>query len=90
MSNMQTAPPLRQSSAKEEEAEVRNVEAFIAHAEFLALRRWHFLAFLVVIGVILGLLGAVCVTQHRLTYILTHAIRRIHGDTGHLLSDLDI
>ena len=62
MSNMQTTTPLRQSAGKEEEAEVRNIETFIAHAEYMALRRWHFLAFMVIIGIILGLLGAVCVT----------------------------
>lgn len=88
MSTMQT-PPLGHST-QEEKAEIRQVEAIFAHAEYLALKRWHFAAFLVVVGVILGLLGAVCCTQYRITYILTHAIKRIHGDTGHLLIDLEL
>ena len=86
---MSQTAPVRQSSSREE-AEVKEVQALVAQAEFFAFKRWHFAAFLVVVGIILGLLGAVCATQYRITYILTHTIKRIHGDTGYLLNDLEL
>jgi hypothetical protein len=82
-------PPLRHSNTQDE-TQAQAHAAYIAEVEYLAFRRWHFTALLVVIGIILGLLGSLCVTQHRLAYILTHSIKRIHGDTGHLLTDLDL
>ena len=73
-----------------QKAKEEDIEGIIAQTEFLAFKRWHFAGFLIILGVILGLLAAVCASQYRITYILTHTVKRIHGDTGHLLSDLEL
>jgi hypothetical protein len=68
----------------------KEAQEIITQTEYLAFKRWHFASFLVILGIILGLLAALCMSQYRITYILTHTVKRIHGDTGHLLSDLEL